>query len=225
MSRVDAGDFITRTKTSAVSESMFLRIRPTGHMSYVSTSASSASFCFSSSIVKTIAFPVVVDWSCQYTPQLFASVKHMGTNNEKKRDHELRGPLESTIASAVGNNADVAKITDMVLRTLDQQKMISYSPTSEISLLSPAGRVLVAIMEDPAITQRALSVYLGVTESNIQKSVRVLCRANLITKVKIKNKNTYQINKYTMFAHSDICRFFDAVKNLVEPQESEDEPF
>ena len=149
----------------------------------------------------------------------------MDINNQKKNDHQLRGQLESSIASVADSNANVSQITEMVLRTLDQQRMISYSPKSELSLLSPTGRVLVAIMEDKAITQRALSVYLGVTESNIQKSVRALCKANLITKIKIKNRNTYQINASIIKMHSDISRFFDAINSVMLNQELDEEPF
>jgi DNA-binding MarR family transcriptional regulator len=114
------------------------------------------------------------------------------------------------------------------LRTLDQQKMISYSSPDEISILSPAGRVLVAIMEDPSITQRALSVYLGVTESNVQKAIRILVNSGLVKKTKVRGRNIYSVSEKAL-SHSDICRFFDGIqktRNIINQDvEPESSPF
>ena len=139
----------------------------------------------------------------------------MGTKDSKTREHVLRQPLKDVITRAVATGASNEEILEGIMRTLDQQKMISYSPKDELSILSPCGRVLVSIMEDPSITQRALAVYLGVTESSIQKSIKQLIDAGLLLKKKINGRNKYLVNKEKVFPHSDISRFYDGIQNLI----------
>jgi predicted transcriptional regulator len=127
-------------------------------------------------------------------------------------------------AMAAGANND--ELLEGIMRTLDQQKMISYCSKDELSILSPAGRVLVAIMEDSSITQRALAVYLGVTESNIQKSIKALIDAGLVTKQKEKGRNTYRVNKERAYRHPDVSRFYDGIHQIGSAVSSDDEsPF
>lgn len=140
----------------------------------------------------------------------------MGAKDSKTREHVLRQPLKDVIAHAVAAGASNEEILEGIMRTLDQQKMISYCSKDELSILSPAGRVLVSIMEDPAITQRALAVYLGVTESSIQKSIKQLIDAGLLLKNKINGRNQYAVNKEKVFPHADVSRFYDGIKNLLD---------
>ncbi len=154
----------------------------------------------------------------------------MEQNKKAHREHMLREPLEQTIKEAMQSGVSSSDVVESVLKALDMQKMIMYSSKDEISLLTPAGRVFVAMLEDPDITQRALSVYLGVTESNIHKSVRALVDSGLIAKTKVKGRNKYKIDKKRASAHPDIKRLIDAL-NVSElnkqeiPVDIEEEPF
>ena len=150
----------------------------------------------------------------------------VGTKDSKSREHVLRQPLNDVIARGVATGASNEEILEGIMRTLDQQKMIAYCSKEELSVLNPAGRVLVSIMEDPSITQRALAVYLGVTESSIQKSIKQLIDAGLLIKRKIKGRNKYIVNREKVSAHPDVSRFYDGIKKMTLIQESEDEsPF
>ena len=150
-----------------------------------------------------------------------------------KRDHLLRAPLEKALEGFQG--LDVSSVVDVVLRTLDQQKLISFAPAGDLTLLSTHGRTLVAILEDPGITQRALAVYLGISESNVQKSIKALVDRGLIAKTKVKHSTQYEFAPGEALFHADITRLFDAllavVKKAQEPpvdiqaQEVEEPPF
>lgn len=136
-----------------------------------------------------------------------------------KRDHTLREILSSSIGEVTDSNIDV--IVETVLRTLDQQRMISYAPAGELPLLTTHGRTLVAIMEDPGITMRALAVYLGISESNAQKSVKALLDKGIIAKTKVKNSTQYGFVENPGLIHPDISRLFDGIVQAVLRPSSE----
>lgn len=129
----------------------------------------------------------------------------------------LRTALEQSLSET--GIADVADVIDVVLRTLDQQKVISYAKKGDLQLLTTHGRTLVAILENPGITQRALSVYLGISESNVQKSIKALEHRGLIAMTKVKNSRTYEFVPKTAFQHPDITRFFDAIISMLRDSE------
>lgn len=133
---------------------------------------------------------------------------------QPKRDHVMREILTSALEGSDAH--DIDNIVEVVLRTLSQQKMISYAPAGDISLLTTHGRALVAIMEDPGITLRALAVYLGVSESNAQKSVKTLLDMGLIAKTKVKTSINYVFVPKIGFKHPDITRLFDGIANEVK---------
>jgi predicted transcriptional regulator len=136
-----------------------------------------------------------------------------------RRDHVLRGPLENALKGF--DHVDVSAVVDVVLRTLDQQKLISFAPAGDLPLLSTHGRALIAILEDPGITLRALAIYLGISESNAQKSVKALLERGLIAKTKVKNSTHYEFVPAEGFYHADITRLFDAILKLVKTAQSE----
>ena len=98
------------------------------------------------------------------------------------------------------------KVSDRVLQYLDEQKLLYYSDPGRVQILNNNGRVLLAIIEDPGVTQRALSVYLRVSESNVQKSVTALLKDGLISKRKDGNRNVYQFNPDLGLNHPDVAR-------------------
>lgn len=146
--------------------------------------------------------------------------------NNKSREHIIRQPIKDVLANGIEKGLSNEQILDGIMRTLDQQKMISYCSKDELSVLTPAGRVLVSIMEDQTMTQRALSVYLGVTESSVQKSIKQLVDAGLLIKKKTKGRNQYFVNKEVAFKHPDVARFYDSISKLTAYHEPDEEsPF
>ena len=147
----------------------------------------------------------------------------MSNNSE----HKLFEPLVVTINIAMGKNHSPEVVADTILRLLDRHRLTVYSRANQVSLLNGHGRVLIAVLEDPGITQRALAQYIGVSESNINNSIKVLMKNNLITKTKVKNKNTYSFNYKEGLKHPDISRFLDTlmpfVKKFVDDEDASPE--
>lgn len=102
-----------------------------------------------------------------------------------------------------------------VMSTLDRKKVLRYHGEDEISLLSTPGRVLVAILEDPTMTQRALSVYLDLSETMIDKTVKSLISKGLITKTKLNRQNIYKVDFKILKNHPDIQHFSEAISRLI----------
>lgn len=143
-----------------------------------------------------------------------------GKTKSNNCEHKLFEPLSTTISIALGKGKSAETIADEILRLLDRERLTVYASKNHIPLMNSHGRVLIAILEDPGITQRALSQYIGVSESNINNSVKLLLKNNLITKTKSKNKNTYYFNYKEGLQHPDISRMLDTmmpyVKKLTE---------
>lgn len=123
------------------------------------------------------------------------------------RKHSIDDALKKAIAESVGGEEGAAEIADKVMRQLDRHRLLYYSGHDEISLLSAAGRLLVAVAETPESTQRSLAVFLGVSEGAIRKSVDQLVAAGLLAKTKVKNRNILVIVPEKVAETSDIRRF------------------
>lgn len=95
-------------------------------------------------------------------------------------------------------------MVESLMLALDNAKLFRYHNDGEVALLSTTGRVLVAIMKDPTMTQRAISVYLGCSESLVDKTTKSLAAAGLITKTKVNRKNVYAVDREKVENHSDI---------------------
>ena len=132
----------------------------------------------------------------------------MKSRHESQRDHTLRTPLEKTIARMVGDDSLVKEIVEEVLNTLDEQNIISYTVKNNINLLTPFGRVLTLLIETPHLTVREMSVFLGVTETSIIKTVAKLNSEDLIIRRKKDGRFEYSVNPETTKAHSDVKRLF-----------------
>ena len=125
------------------------------------------------------------------------------------RTAELRRALEVAIGDSPVGSSET--ITERVLETLDRQRVFRYHNDGEVSLLSTAGRVLVALMEDCTMTQRAISVYLDLSETMIDKTIKSLISRGLITKTKLNRQNIYAINAEEVAKHPDIQHFFQCI--------------
>jgi predicted transcriptional regulator len=143
--------------------------------------------------------------------------------------------VKKAIQAALGvNQSDLeGDAVEAVMRALDKQKVFRYHNDDVISLLSTAGRVLVVLSEDPKLTQRAISVYLDLSETMIDKTVKTLIASGLITKTKVNRQNIYKVNEEEVLKHPDIRKFSDAISALGKPTKKEtsaskqkdDEPF
>jgi DNA-binding MarR family transcriptional regulator len=102
---------------------------------------------------------------------------------------------------------DKQDLIQQILQSMDENRIIHYSEPGEISLLSTSGRILFTIIVEPEITQRALSVYLGISETMVEKTIKTLTEQGLITKTKVNRKNVYKLNKKLLIKHADIQRF------------------
>lgn len=121
--------------------------------------------------------------------------------------------LRVALAEAIGDDPNSSAVEGL-MRALDDKKLFRYHKDEGINLLSTAGRVLMAIMQDPTLTQRAISVYLGCSETLVDKTVKSLDDCGLITKTKVNRKNVYRINPVMIDGHSDIQHLRDAIDLL-----------
>lgn len=133
------------------------------------------------------------------------------------RTAEIKKALEDAILSSPNGDQEILR---KVMSTLDRKKVLRYHNDDEISLLSTPGRVLVAIAEDPTMTQRALSVYLDLSETMIDKTVKSLISKGLVTKTKLNRQNIYKINVDSLKNHPDIQHFLEAIPNLFSQETS-----
>lgn len=126
---------------------------------------------------------------------------------------DIKKALEEAIAQEGGDDVTVEK----VMQALDNKKIFRYQRDDEVNLLSTAGRVLIAIIEDPTMTVRAISVYLDLSETMIEKTVKQLIAAGLITKTKVNRQNVYRYNNKSILEQRDIQNFFTAIQLLNSP--------
>ncbi len=140
--------------------------------------------------------------------------------------------LRLALAEAVDQSPDSAAVEDL-MRVLDRTKLFRYHNDESVSLMSTAGKVLAAIVEDPTLTQRAISVYLGCSETLVDKTVKSLVEAGLITKTKVNRKNIYKIDLNNVQNHSDIQHLAGVlellekmvVPGITKPKRATEDPF
>jgi predicted transcriptional regulator len=128
-----------------------------------------------------------------------------------QNSEKIKKALEEAIQDSSSNGADAV---ERILQTLDQQKIVRYHNDGDVNLLSTSGRVLVSIIEDPTMTIRAIATYLGLSETMIDKTVKSLMNAGLITKTKVNRQNVYKLNKKIINQQLDIRQFLRAISEL-----------
>ena len=108
------------------------------------------------------------------------------------------------------------QLISKVISSLDSHRIVSYSLPNELSLLSTNGRVLFSIIMEPTMTQRALAVYLGISETMVEKTIKTLTEQGLITKTKVNRKNVYSFNTNVMGKNPDIQRLPLVFKSILD---------
>lgn len=112
---------------------------------------------------------------------------------------------------------DRKELIDQILQSLDENRIIHYSEEGEVSVLSTSGRILFTLILDPYMTQRAIAVYLGISETMVEKTIKTLVNKGLVTKTKVNRKNVYRFNKDLLLKNADIQRLplvFDKLLDL-----------
>lgn len=118
-------------------------------------------------------------------------------------DNKSIDKFKNDLNQILGSNPE---LIEKILNSLDENRIIKYSVPDEISMFSTNGRVLFALMLDPTITQRALAIYLGISETMVEKTMKLLFENGLITKTKVKRKNIYNFNIDSIIRNPDIQR-------------------
>lgn len=146
-------------------------------------------------------------------------------NEKSNRVRDVLGD----VLSEIGQDEDKEKAVQKILEALDDKKILRYHRDNEVALLSTAGRVLISLMSDPTMTIRALSVYLDLSETMIDKTVKQLIAHGLITKTKVNRQNVYRFNEKTIMAQPDIQQFLRAISGInngnLEPEVDDSFPF
>lgn len=135
---------------------------------------------------------------------------------KNQKSERLKKVLEEVLSSNGGDDDAVEK----VMQALDEKKIFRYHKDEDISLLSTAGRVLVSLADDPTMTIRAISVYLDLSETMIDKTVKQLIAAGLITKTKVNRQNVYRLNNSLIMEQPDIQQFLKAIKAITAISDS-----
>ena len=144
----------------------------------------------------------------------------------ESRAEEVRKAIELALrGSATGDAPDAV---ELVMEALDKKKVFRYHTEDTVDLLSTAGKVLVVLLDDPTMTQRAISVYLDMSETMIDKTIKSLASAGLITKTKVNRQNIYKVNTELILQHQDVQKFFSAISSIGKTQtqtQGEEDPF
>lgn len=139
--------------------------------------------------------------------------------HDNKRDHVLREPLEKVVAQAIANNANTKELVESILLELDEQHLIAYTPRSKVNLFTPAGRLLVMLIERPGLTIREMSVSLGCSTTAVTKALSLLDKDKMVTRTKVKGRYEYRINYKNARYHPDLRRLIRTIQAVItEPR-------
>jgi len=128
--------------------------------------------------------------------------------------------LRALIEQCVGNGGSVQDVADRVLKVLDNERLRIYSDDDRLPVLNANGRVLVAVLEDPGVSQRALASYLGVYESAVNRSLRLLANDGVLVKERVNGKVVYRFDEVRGRSHPDIARFIGVLLPLFTERSS-----
>lgn len=146
-----------------------------------------------------------------------------------KKDSQSDAVRKALFGALSSDTQGNMELVDKVLSVLDNQKLLRYSNNDDINLLSTYGKVLVVLIEDPSMTARAVSIYLGLSETMVAKVFKSLISSGLITKTKDRRQNIYKVNYKSLKNHSDIHHLFSALEKISKEsnrqETTDEEPF
>lgn len=145
----------------------------------------------------------------------------MTSAHDNKRDHVLREPLEKAVAQALANNANTKELVESILLELDEQNLIAYTPKSRVNLFTPAGRLLVMLIERPGQTVREMSITLGCSTTAVIKALSLLSKDKMVTRTKVKGRYEYQINYKNARYHPDLRRLIRTIEAITRKTTSD----
>jgi len=148
----------------------------------------------------------------------------MATDKMKGANERLLNPIEMLVKNNLAQNASANEIAQSIISAISSSNAIFYAREGELSLLTAPARVLVTLITEPGITRRAISMYLGITEAAIQKSINTLIKYGLITKTKVGSRNVYEIDTKAFLELSDISHIQRSI-NMLSVETEEEDPF
>ena len=103
-----------------------------------------------------------------------------------------------------------------ILSNIKAKDSIRYESDnySGVKILTTTGRILVTLSEYPEITQRALAVYIDVSEGVVTNIIKDLIDNNLITKTKVRRQNHYSLNISEVQKHADIRHLLGMITGM-----------
>ena len=128
-------------------------------------------------------------------------------------DNTSINKFKNDLIKILDDNRD---LVEQVFKSLDENRIIYYSEEGEVSLLSTSGKILFTLILDPFMTQRAIAVYLGISETMVEKTVKTLVDKGLVTKTKVNRKNVYRFNKDLLLKNADIQRLPSILSKLLD---------
>ena len=128
-------------------------------------------------------------------------------------DNTSINKFKNDLIKILDDNRD---LVEQVFKSLDENRIIYYSEEGEVSLLSTSGKILFTLILDPFMTQRAIAVYLGISETMVEKTIKTLVDKGLVTKTKVNRKNVYRFNKDLLLKNADIQRLPSILSKLLD---------
>lgn len=129
---------------------------------------------------------------------------------------EVKEALEQ--AMSLSGGVPNENVIEKLMEALDKTRVLRYH-TDDINLLSTAGRVLVVITQDPTLTLRAIAVYLNLSETMVDRTIKSLVESGIITKTKKQRQNVYKVNYEAVKKHLDIQQFAEMMKIVTQSQQ------
>lgn len=124
---------------------------------------------------------------------------------------ELKGLLKNGNAPRA-----IELLVEEILSNINAKGSLKYESEngSSVKILTTTGRILVTLSEHPEITQRALALYIDVSEGVVTNIIKDLIDNKLITKTKVRRQNHYSLNVSEVEKHADIRHLVAMVAGL-----------
>lgn len=140
----------------------------------------------------------------------------MSMDKRRKEYGGMAEPLELLIKQGMSDKRTPQELAMEIAKALDG-KSAQYA-SDGISMLTAPARMLITLIMEPSMTQRALSIYLGISEAAVQKTIRQLTEMKLVAKTKVQNKNMYTVDVDKFLNLSDIKYLQQAVSTAIESE-------